>query len=291
MKTSNSILITIGILLLTGCGVSKLKYPIPNKDLTSKELCGKKVCDPGNVGKLLHLTKSPFSPSVNIKKATSQEDIAIQVLGQTLPADQIRTSKDFSTCSTSSKNPFTSADIRNTRFPDGNKIEYEEKKKLQIDINAAANANIKELAGLTDDVAKIERLRAKIEAAYKRVQGKELTITGRYSEWELSQNAREQIKKGDGFQSCRQWIEDENQRIILSVGIIYFDISYEQNSLDDLAAEIDAELKKEGLETSLSFTFKKEITKRFSSKSEVYQIVIFRHAGIKGKSFVTSLDI
>lgn len=280
----NKIIRTAILCLLTSISYGQLKYKLPDATLTANQICGKDICDPGNVGFLLHLTSSPFSPSLT--KATKPEDIILQVLGKTLPSKRIRKSKDFNTCSDLSNNPFTDADVEKVRFPDGKSIEYERKEKLEINVNAAVDANIKQLMKLTTDAAKIEKLRLKIEASYQKVKGKELTITGNYWEWELSSEAREKLKKGDGFQSCRQWIERENQRIILAVGLVYFDIKYEEKSLDQLAAEIDAELAKEGISGGLSFTFKKEITKRFKTTSDVYQILIIRHAGISGKSFV-----
>lgn len=279
------IAVTVSLVSFTSFGqLGQLKYKLPDATLKATQICGKTVCDPGNVGKLLHYTRSPFSPAV--KKATTVEEVAIQVLGQTLPADKMLSSKDFSTCSELSENPFTSADIENVRFPDGRSIDYKRTEKLEINVKAAVDANIKELMKMTNDVAKIEKLKAKIQVAYSRVNGKVLTVVGKYSEWQLSTEAREKIKKGDDFQTCRKWIEDNKQRILLAVGIVYFEINFEQNSVDQLAAEIDAELAKEGLTGSLSFTFKREITKRFKASSEVYQILIVRHAGINGKQFV-----
>ena len=271
----------LGLLILGGC---KVIYPLPEMDIKPNQLCGKDICDPGNVGFLLHLTKSPFSPT--LKKATKPADIALQVLGKTLSANKIRNSKDYNTCSETSENPFTIADLENSRFPDGRSIGYERTEKLEINVEAAAEANIKELAKLTTDATKIERLEAKIKAAYNKVKGKELKVEGKYTEWELSADAREQIKKGNGFTDCRKWIEDNNQRIITAIGMVYFDIKYEENSLDDLATQLDAELAKEGLSGSISFSFKKQITSRFESSNEVYQILIIRHAGIDGKSFL-----
>jgi len=279
----NLIFISVtAILLFTTC---KLIYPLPDVKLKPKQLCGKEICDPGNVGRLLHLTKSPFSPAVN--SATTVEEIVTQVLGKTSSEKSIRQSKDFSTCSDLSSNPFTSADIENVRFPDGRVIDYKWSKDLEINVEAAADANVKKLMKMTTDAAKIDKLRAKIETAYNKIKGKNLTVVGKYSEWELAQDAREKLKKGDGFQSCRKWIEDNNQRIVTAVGLVYFDISYEETSLDELAAEIDAELAKEGLDGSISFSFKREVTKRLKADQEVYQILIIRHAGINGKSFVS----
>ena len=266
--------------------LGQLTYKLPDTNLKAKTICGKKICDPGNVGRLLHYTSSPFSPTV--KKATSIEEIALQVLGQTLPANEILTSKDFSTCSELSNNPFTVSDIEPLKFQEGRKINYERSGQFEINVTAAVDANLKELLKITTDAAKIERLKAKIEASYNKVKGKKLSVIGKYSEWGLSKEARDKLKKGDGFQECRKWIEnkDNPQRILLAVGIVYFEIKYEENSLDQLAAEIDSELAKEGLTGSLSYTFKREITKRFNAESEVYQILIVRHAGIKGNRFV-----
>lgn len=280
MKTKLIIILTL-IVTLAGC----VRYPLPHKKLKPTELCGKDVCDPGNVGHLLHLTKSPFSPALD--KATEPEDIAIQILGKTIPSHKIRSSKDYSTCSDLSNNPFTKADINNVRFPgDGREIEFERKEQFEIDVEAATEANLNELSKLTADAAKIDKLEAELRAAYNKVKGKQLTIQGKYSEWELDSDAREKLKKGDGFNSCRKWIEENDQRIILAVGLVYFDITYEENSLDELASEIDAVLEREGIEGSLSFSFKKEVAKRFKSTNDVYQIFIIRHAGIDGKTFV-----
>lgn len=280
----NKNLLTISIIAFLASSCSQLKYRLPDATLSANIICGKKICDPGNVGKLLHYTRSPISPVVS--NATTVEEIAAQVLGQTLPAEKMRTSKDFSTCSELSNNPFTTADVENLKFPEGRLINYTRTEKLEMDIKAATEANVKELMKQTTDVAKIEKLKAKIQAAYQRISGKELTVVGKYSEWQLSKNAREKLKKGDGYQECRKWIEDNNQRILMAVGIVYFEITSEEKSLDQLAAELDAEFAKEGLTANLSFTFKREVTKRLKVSSEVYQILIVRHAGLIKKEYI-----
>lgn len=212
-----TLIFTMIVTSVTFAQLTQLKYKLPDATLTASQICGKKICDPGSVGNLLHYTKTPFSPAVN--KATSVEEVAIQVLGQTLPADKMLTSQDFSTCSELSKNPFITADIENIKFPDGRSIDYKRTEKLEMNIKAATEVNVKELMKQTTDVAKIEKLRAKIQAAYKKINGKELTVIGKYSEWQLSKDAREKLKKGDGYQECRKWIENNNQRILLAVGM------------------------------------------------------------------------
>lgn len=278
------ILILSTTFCLSDPGFAQLKYKLPDATLTANQICGKDICDPGDVGKLLHYTKSPISPAVS--KATTAEDVAVQILGQTVSSARIRLSKDFTTCSQLSNNPFTKSDVENVKFPDGRSISYNRTEKLELNIKAAVEANVKELMKQTADLAKIEKLKGKVQAAYQKINGKVLTVEGKYSEWQLSKEARDKLKKGDGFQECRKWIQENDQRIFLAAGIVYFQITYDENSLDQLAADLDAEFAKEGLTASISFAFKREVAKRLKATSEVYQVLIVRHAGINGKEFV-----
>lgn len=279
MTTKISTIVLIAASILTSC---KVKYPLPDAVMTPLQVSGTSECKPGNAGRILNFTKNPYSPG--IKSTSSAKDIAFAVLGHTINKGDISGS-DINTCSKTSSNPFTIDDVENVRFTEGRDIKYTRKEKLEINVEAAVEANLKELAKLNLEAAKIQDLKGKITAAYSRVNGKELTVEGRYSEWALSFDALSKLKKGDGYQECRAYIEDPKnpRRIITAVGLVYFDILFESSSIDKLAAELDAELKKEGISASLAFTFKREVSKSLKATSNgVFQILVWRHAGLNG---------
>jgi hypothetical protein len=281
MKNKLTAIFTL-VMILNSIG--QLKYPLPDAILTANQICGENICNPGDVGQIEHYTKSPISPVV--KNAITAQQIAAQFLGQTISRKKRRTSKDFTYCSNNSNNPFTINDVENIKFRDGRTLDYKKTQKLDIKVDAAVEANIKQLMKLTTDLAKIDKLKAKIKASYEKVKDKELTVVGKYSEWQLSKDAREKLKKGDGFVDCRKWIETNDHVIVLSLGLVYYEITFEEKSIDDLAAEIDAELAKEGITGSISFSFKREITQHLKAASEVFEIIIIKYAGIEGKEFV-----
>ncbi|RPD44872.1 hypothetical protein DNI29_19415 [Hymenobacter sediminis] len=266
----------------------ELKYPLPNVILSASQICGKRICNPGDIGTLLHYTRNPISPDIPETGVTAKK-IAASILGRVIPVEDIYT-KDFNTCSSSTVSPFTVDDVSNIRFANGNNIDYQRTEKLNINIQAATEANMKELMKLTDDAAKLAKLEAKIKAAYQKVKDKQVDVIGVYSEWGLSEAARDELKKGKKFEECHKYVEDNDNRIILALGLVVFDIKFQQKNLDDLAAEIDTELEKEGLKASLSFTFKRQVTEALSSTSTgVYQVLMIRHAGIKKHRFVEDM--
>lgn len=274
--------LVMGAMFLLLCSFGQLKYQLPDVRLKAKRLCGKKICDPGSVGMLLHLTDAPYSPELN-DKATNVKDIVLQVVGKTLPSAELRSSLNFNNCPGMN---FTQNDISELRFQGGKSLDYRYSEVLEINVDASTEANLEKLRVLTQDADKIARLKVKIQAAYQTVKGKKLVMTGRYSEWGLNASARERVLSNVSGDPCRAFVQDGNERMILAVGLIYYDITFDQNSVDELASQIDAELEREGITGSLSFTFKKEITESFSTKSTVYQVVIMRHAGINNNRFL-----
>jgi hypothetical protein len=272
----NVIIVAVTLLILSGC----VRYPLPDYKLKPVVACGLDECQPGDAGQVFHFTKNPMSPA--IRENTTVQDIAFQILGRTfLEGDG--TGGNINVCSKSIINPFTIEDVTNIRFAVGRDIEFERKEMFEIDIEAATAANLKELSKLGLDAAKIQKLEAKIKATYSKISGKELTVVGRYSEWGLSPEAKERLKKTIDFSECRKYLADNKYRIVTAIGMVVFEINFNSNSIDVLASEIDAELKKEGVDASLAFSFKKEVAQNLSINSGlVYQVLVWRHARIEG---------
>jgi hypothetical protein len=207
---------------------------------------------------LFHLQKKTHS--VNIDDNISEKDIALQVLGHTIKTG------DFyggfaPSCANTSNNPFTESDISRLSSA-GRSVDYERKETLNLNINAAVEANLNELKRFTTDQNIIQEVEAKIKAEYTKISGKTLTIKGIYSEWGLSKTTQDKLVKGDGFIDCREYLKKNNRRIITAIGIVYYDIKYDLESLDKIANEIQAFVEGKGINANLGFTFKKEVSQK-----------------------------
>jgi len=290
MKKQTSVVLCSLILIGFYANAQKngLKYILPDAVLTAKDICGEKICIPEGVGMPFHYTKKPYSPDITLGSAISAQDIALQVLGRTIPTDDIE-SQDYNTCSNTSQNPFTVSDLAHKGNITGREINYKKSETLSLSIDAAVDANMKELMKLTSDQNVLANMKISIKAAYTHINGQDLTVNGVYSEFSLNQTAMDKIKKGNEYQACRTELQ-KNQRIILGVGLVYFDIKFTQNSVDSISSQIDADLAKQGVKGSLSVSFKREITKTLKASSiGLYQILIITHAGLENDRFVYDL--
>jgi hypothetical protein len=247
--------------------------------ITETQLCGKKDCVPNGLGSPFSFTKKTHT--VDITNTSTEKDIALQVLGHTIKTG------DFwggfaPSCATTSKNPFTKTDI--TRLSSsGRTIDYVRTETLELKggIEGAVQANLEEIKKYTADQLIINELEAKIKAEYTKLNGKSLTITGKYSEWGLNKTTVDKLVKGDGFVDCREYLKNNNKRIITTVGIVYYDITFTSESLNKIASEIQAFAEGKGISANLSFTFKREVSQDLEASTEdYYQILTWRHAGV-----------
>jgi hypothetical protein len=265
-------LFTAILLLITHVSIAQ-KFKLPDAKLSADVVCGN--CKPGNLGDVFYFTKKPYSPDID--NNSTIESIAYALLGHTVPADDY--SGDIAnTCSTTSSNPFSMDDIKKSGS-DGRTISYSRTERLKLNIDAAVKGNLDELRKYTVDSSKLLKLEATIKASYAKINDKDLTVTGKYSEWVLKKDAIEKIIKGDGFQECKKFLNEKKYKLITAVGIVNFDIDFQQNSLDSLASDIQAEVSRLGIQADIRFTFKKEVSQNLKATTkDMFQIIAWRTA-------------
>jgi hypothetical protein len=258
------------VLIFSGCKT----YKLPDAKMKPQQVCGYDYCQPGNYGVVFHFYKKPFSPDVD--SLTTLRDVAYSIIGHAFPNGNLLGDKAF-TCSKTTSNPFLATDIVNLVNPTGKNIDYTRKEKLQIDINAVVEGNIEEIKRLNPGITNIPEVEAKLKAAYSKINNKELTVQAKYSEWGLSRTAIEKLVKEDGYTDCKEFLVERNYRIITAVGIISFDITFDDKSVDQISTELDAEMKQYGISANLAISFKKEVTQSLKTSTKGgFQIVVWR---------------
>ncbi len=259
-------------------GIGGIKYIFPNATLKPKDVCGKNKCLPGqNNGRYLNFTINLFAPEIN--DAITEEDIVLSVLGRTVKENDLYGSTPF-TCSDTGQTPFTISDITKIGTS-AYKVKLEKKSTLNLNITSAVEANMKEIKKLTNDSAKLASAEAKIKLAYEKVNGKELSVNAVYTEWMLTSNVINGIKAGnEKYKECKTFLTSRPYRLITAIGLVSYDMTFEQNSVSKLADEIQTELESElGIKAGFSFTFKKEVTKDVLAQVENgYSIPVWEHS-------------
>jgi hypothetical protein len=275
MTEIKTILLAITLVsILTGCKI----YKLPDARLKPNIVCGYDNCAPGNIGTVFHFYKKPFALDVdNIK---SMKDIAASVIGHTFPSDNMYGDRAL-TCSYQTSNPFLSTDVVNLVNPTGRKFDYKRTEKLQLDVNATVKGNMDKIKELNPGNPNMVDIEAKLTAAYNKINNKDLTVEGRYSEWGLSKNAIEKLIKEDGYKDCKKFLTEKNYQIITAIGMVYFDITFDQTNLDKLAADLEAEISQYGIRGDIGISFKREVNQSLKATTKGgYQIVVWRHVGV-----------
>lgn len=275
MKKSDLVVATIILVLAVGCKT----YKLPDAKLKPSLICGYNVCQPGNIGTVFHFYKKPFSLEVdNIK---TPKDIAASVIGHTFPAADMYGDRALS-CSYHTANPFGDNDIVNLVNPTGRKFDYLRTEKLELNVNATVQANMEQIKKLNPGNPNLLQIEAKLTAAYSKINNQELTIQGLYSEWGLSSEAIEKLIKEDGFEDCKKFLKEKNYQIITAIGLVYFDMSFNETNLAKIASDLQTELATQyGVKGEIAIAFKKEVHQNLKASTKGgYQIVVWRHVGV-----------
>ncbi|XOV94425.1 MAG: hypothetical protein ACFHWX_06910 [Bacteroidota bacterium] len=251
-------------------------YRLPDAKLKSEEVCGYDYCQPGNFGTVFQFYKKPFSPDVD--STTTLRDVATSIIGHAFPEGNLLGDRAL-TCSFGDNNPFE-GEVVNLVNPTGKNIEYTRTEKLELDIEATVEGNLEEIKKLNPDIANLPEVEAKLKAAYSRINNKELNVQAKYSEWGLSKSAIDRLIKGTDFNDCMDFLTEKNYRVITSVGIVSFDVSLDDKSLDNISSELETDLQKDGVVANIGASFKREVNKSLSTSTKGgFQIVVWRHAG------------
>ena len=276
MKHLNLKTFLIPIILFSSCKT----YKLPDAKLKPSIVCGYDACQPGNIGTVFNFYKKPFALDVdNIK---SMKDIASSVVGHTFPAGNMYGDRALS-CSYQTSNPFGADDIVNLVNPTGRKFDYKRTEKLEIDVKATVEGNMEQIRKLNPGNTNLPEVEAKLTAAYSKLKNKELTVQGKYSEWGLSKTAVERLIKGDGFEDCKKFLSEKKYQIITAIGMVYFDIEFDETNLDKIASDLQTEIPSQyGIKGDIAISFKREVNQNLKASTKGgYQIVVWRHVGVK----------
>ncbi len=255
------------------------KYNLPDGKLTPKQICGRDRCLLSVAGREEHYYHRAYSPPVNDNSTLL--DIAFGLIGHLVPVDQPDWPYPYS-CSNGSTSPFLKEDITPKGSATGHKIDYKKTEQLQLNVTAAVKANLEEIAPLIKDNKLLDSLKVELTAAYTKISGKTLTITGNYSEWQLSNPTINKITKGTDYIECKKYIADHGMRIIVAVGIINYSITKAETNLEDLTSSIQAKLDAHKIPISIGVSFKKQVSSSLnSSTAEGYQVISTNTLGAK----------
>lgn len=260
------------IMLISIAGCNKVK--LPDATLDHEIICGKDPCKPGNglSGTLLIFEKDPVSPDVTA--STNAKEVALQLVGKTVKRGDF-TGRDPITCHATESTPFGESEI-DLKSGSWKKVDYKRKEELSIDINAAVEADLDAIKKIAPqlDLAQIE---AKINAAYSSVNGTELIVNAYYSEYGLKSTAIDDITRGVKFSDCKQFLEKYDRALITDIGLLYFDITKNGESIEDIGAALESELEQQGIKYNLSASIRRKVTENINSTVDAgYQVVTWR---------------
>jgi hypothetical protein len=259
-------------------GFGGVRYIFPTVTLRPRDVCGRSNCKPGQSnGVLLHFTRNLFAPEIN--DTITEEEVVLSVIGRTMEEGDTSGSTPIP-CSARGMSPFTTKDITKLGI-NGYKVKFVKKKVLDLNINAAVEANMKEIIRVETSPIKLRAAEAKFKSAYERINKKELTVNAIYTEWGLKADVLNLIRaKNDKYKECRDFLSSNTNRLITAIGLVSYDLTYQENSVSKLANTIQSELETElGIKGGFSFTFKKEVTRDILAEIESgYSIPVWEHS-------------
>lgn len=259
------------LVLISGCASTVI---LPDAKLKHDVVCGKDPCRPGNgvSGTLLKFTKDPVSPDVGLNDKPL--DVAIQLVGKTVKRGDF-TGRDPITCHKSEDSPFGEDQI-SLKSGSWKRVEYSKTETLSIDVNAAVSADINALKKIAPNI-NLTEIEAKLTAAYSSVSGSTLNVNAYYTEYGLTSDVIDAITRETDYKACKEFLKEYDRAIITDVGFIYFDITKDGESVEKIGADIEAELKQQGIDYKLGASIKREVAENMSSVVDAgYQVVAWR---------------
>lgn len=268
------------LLPLVSMAQTPVIYNLPDANLNSRTICGKnRVCDPGpQRGIVYRFAKNPYSPDID--NNSTPQSIAASILGQAVAASQIN-SEELNICSADGMTSLiTLNDVTSTGGYGvaGRSLDYKKQKKLNINPKVSAEANIGELMkkGVTRQTL-IDSLKTELEAVYNKLKDNQLVITANYSEWALKSPVINKIKNAPEFQPCRDKIKQKGWAFITDIGLITYSISTGSETVRKFGTNIDAKLKREGLDVEVGTLIESEVHKFLTSNlAQGYQVIGWR---------------
>lgn len=275
MRTSIFVM-SLSVLLFSCTTVS-----IQGKKVKTSIICGD--CNPGNKGKYMVLSKKTFQPE--IKSNATPESIAHGLLGYVFPENNMNANQ-HAPCSTNSVvSPFSESMILPLDSEGGQSLFYNEKELLTINVSTTVNADIDKIREVQPTLAAnvLEDFKVKLTAAYSKFANKELTINGKYYQFTLENDQVVALAKQIKYSDCHNDIYSTTnpKRMIKDIGMVYFDITSESNSVDEISSELAADATAKGIVFNIQANFKRKISSQLKKTTkDYYQIVAWRTVGI-----------
>ncbi|WP_157972864.1 hypothetical protein [Aureibaculum luteum] len=278
MKKINYIIICL-ILSFYSCKT----ITIQGKKIKSADICDN--CNPGNYGPIMLMKKKTYDPQ--LEDNTSPKKIAFQILGHVFSEGYKGGDLKIPCSNTSAKSPFLVSDVRNlgSTGSSGQSLFYNEKETLNLDVTATVNSDLESIkaANPSVSVANLDSFKAKLTAAYSKFANKELNVEGKYYQYSLNDQIIVELAKNLNYEDCRAYIYSTTnpKRMITALGLVYFEIKYSSNSVDDISSELVADAAAYGITFNIGVKFKRNISKKLNKVTEgYYQIVTWRTVGI-----------
>jgi hypothetical protein len=274
-------LLFLCLLFLTTYSCKTIK--IQGKKIKSADICDN--CDPGNYGKYMVMRKKTYDPQIDDN--SSPKSIAYEILGHVFPEGYKGGNLKVSCSSNSAKSPFSINDVMDLGSTGtiGTTLFYNEKEILNIDISTTVSSDLASIkaANPTISITNLDSFKAKLSAAYSKFANKELTIEGKYYQFGLRDKVVEEIAKNIKYQVCRTIIYSKTnpKRLITAIGLVYFDIKFSTNSIDDISSSLQSDASSYGITFNVSAEFKRNISKSLNKVTDGYfQIVTWRNVSV-----------
>lgn len=226
MKTINVLLKLCSILIIlitTGCGTT---IPFPGANLKHSEICGTNRCTPGNLGTVLPLSLEAraIDQSVDIKlRQIAQDKIGRKKENNSGAMYKCGEARYIADSHIESKPPI--------------EIKYSKISKLSGNINLMIQSNLDSISSYALSTTQIADLKAKLEALYKNVKNKSVTISAKYYEFWLNDSGIDAFRDGV-YDHCLK--DNGDFTIITGIGIANFEIDNVSDSMNEIGAKLTA---------------------------------------------------
>jgi hypothetical protein len=281
MKLLKILFTILTIALIVSCKT----VSIQGKKISYKDICGD--CDPGNLGLYMIMKKKTYEPQLD--EISTPKLIAFNILGYVFPEDNVTASIKIPCSNNTVINPFKLDKIKplGSTGLDGTSIDYNVKEKLSIKVGLIVESDLASIKAANPNIGQtaLDDFKGKLTAAYSKFADKELTITGKYYQFGIEDNTVIEIAKGINYKDCAEYINKVaatgTKRMITAIGMVYFEVRSAENTVDDIAAKLEADAKTIGITFSLTAEFKRNISKNLKKvTTNYYQILTWRTVGV-----------
>lgn len=245
-------------------------------DANSYDICGRSRCKPGQEGTIpLQLSLTTYNiQRENAVTPVEPEEAARQIIGRTI--DSVSKDERPTWC-TAQGTAFQ--DQRIVPLGPPTQFTLEQGRELTINAHATASADISSLraAGLDLSPTEWASLEARIQSTYESLSKETIEVTGQYYEYAVDRDEIDLFLFGSIEAECAAKLQEyRNRMLIVAVGLVYYDYLFESNSNSDAFANIETDLKNQGISydfgASIRSTVVDSLNRELTGGSEVISI-------------------